>query len=77
MDVVIRDTKTIEEFKTRRADMEQRAMRYYETHRAACEDWRDGEPSRVMFSWDGSFIIEYESGRWWHYRDTDNGIEWY
>lgn len=51
MDVVIRDAKTIEEFKNRRADMEQRATRYYETHRAACEDWRDGEPSRVMFSW--------------------------
>ena len=77
MDVVIRDAKTIEEFKNRRADMEQRATRYYETHRAACEDWRHGEPSRVMFSWDGSFIIEYESGQWWHYRDTDNGVEWY
>lgn len=77
MDVVIRDAKTIEEFKNRRADMEQRATRYYETHRAACEDWRDGEPSRVMLSWDGSFIIEYESGQWWHYRDTDNGVEWY
>lgn len=50
MDVVIRDAKTIEEFKNRRADMEQRATRYHETHRAACEDWRDGEPSRVMFS---------------------------
>ena len=77
MDVVIRDTKTIEEFKTRRTDMEQRATRYYETHRAACEDWRDGSPSRGMFSWDGSFIIEDESGQWWHYRDTDNGVEWY
>lgn len=77
MDVVIRDAKTIEEFKNRRADMEQRATRYYETHRAACEDWRDGSPSRVMSSWDGSFIIEYESGQWWHYRDTDNGVEWY
>ena len=40
MDVVIRDAKTIDEFKTRRSDMEQRAMRYYETHRAACEDWQ-------------------------------------
>lgn len=48
MDVVIRDAKTIDEFKTRRSDMEQRAMRYYETHRAACEDWQDGEPSRAV-----------------------------
>lgn len=77
MDVVIRDAKTIEEFKTRRSDMEQRAMRYYETHRAVCEDWQDGEPSRALYSWDGSFIVEYTSGRWWHYRDTENGVEWY
>lgn len=77
MDVVIRDAKTIEEFKTRRADMEQRATRYYETHRAACEDWQDGEPSRALHSWDGSFVVEYTSGRWWHYRDTDTGVEWY
>ena len=51
MDVVIRDAKTIEEFKTRRADMEQRAVHYYETHRAACEDWQDGAPSRALYSW--------------------------
>ena len=76
MDVVIRDAKTIEEFKTRRADMEQRAVHYYETHRAACEDWQDGAPSRALYSWDGSFVIEYESGRW-HYRDTDDGAEWW
>lgn len=48
MDVVIRDAKTIEEFKTRRADMEQRAVHYYETHRAACEDWQDGAPIELF-----------------------------
>lgn len=77
MDTVIRDAKTIEEYKARRADMERRASHYYETHREACEDWQDGEPSRALYSWDGSFIVEYTSGRWWHYRDTKNGIEWY
>ena len=50
MDVVIRDAKTIEEFKNRRADMEQRATRYYETHRAACEDWR--VPRDVFVGWE-------------------------
>lgn len=29
MDVIIRDAKTIEEFKTRRADMEQRSWYYH------------------------------------------------
>ena len=77
MDAVIRGAKTIDEFKKRRADMEQQAMKYYNAHRTACEDWRDGEPSRTLYSWDGSLIVEYESGRWWHYRDTDNGVEWY
>lgn len=66
MDVVIRDAKTVEEYKNRRADMERQAKRYYNAHRAACEDWRDG-----------SFVVEYTSGRWWHYRDTNNGVEWY
>lgn len=36
MDTVIRDAKTIAEYKNRRTNMEQQAMRYYDAHRAAC-----------------------------------------
>lgn len=78
MDVVIRDTKTIAEFKAKKAAMEERATRYYEAHRAAFETWTDGEPVKALCSWDGSFIVEYASGRWWHYRETGSGVvEWY
>lgn len=78
MDVVIKDAATIAEFKARKAAMEAYATRCYETHRAAFETWMDGEPVKVLYSWDGSLIVEYTSGRWWHYRETSSGgLEWY
>lgn len=78
MDVVIRDTKTIAEFKARKAAMEARAADCYAKHRAAFETWADGDPVKALYSWDGSFIVEYSSGRWWHYRETSSGgLEWY
>ena len=44
MDVVIRDTKTIAEFKAKKAIMEARAADCYAAHRAAFENWTDGDP---------------------------------
>ena len=44
MDVVIKGTKTIEEFKRVKANMEERAERYSMRHIASCEHWRDGYP---------------------------------
>lgn len=78
MDVVIRDAKTIAEFKAKKAAMEACATRYYEAHRAAFETWVDGEPVKTLYSWDGSLIVEYSTGKWWHYRETGSGeVEWY
>lgn len=44
MDVVIKGTKTIEEFKRVKASMEERAERYSRRHIASCEHWQDGYP---------------------------------
>ena len=78
MDVVIKDAATIAEFKARKAAMEAYAIRCYEAHQAAFETWTDGDPVKALCSWDGSFIVEYASGRWWHYRETSSGeVEWY
>ena len=44
MDVVIKGTKTIEEFKRVKASMEERAERYSRRHIASCEHWQDGKP---------------------------------
>lgn len=44
MDVVIKGTKTIEEFKQVKASMEERAERYSRRHIASCEHWQDGYP---------------------------------
>ena len=78
MDVVIRDTKTIAEFKAKKAIMEARAADCYAAHRAAFENWTDGDPVKALYSWDGSFIVDYASVRWWLYRDPSSGdVEWY
>lgn len=44
MDVVIRGTKTIEEFKQVRENMLRRADRYSRKHIASCEHWQEGLP---------------------------------
>ena len=52
MDVVIKGTKTIEEFKQVKASMEERAERYSRRHIASCEHWQDGYPVKC---WRGSY----------------------
>ena len=77
MDVVIKGTKTIEEFKQVKASMEERAERYSRRHIASCEHWQDSYPVKC---WKGSFgalWIEYESGKCWQYTETANGLEWF
>lgn len=66
MDVVIKGTKTIEEFKQVKASMEERAERYSRRHIASCEHWQDGYPVKC---WRG--------GNCWQYTETANGLEWF
>ena len=74
MNTVIKGTKTISEFKQVREDMENLARENYSRHKEACEDWKEGEPVKVWFDFDGNFCIEYESGNWWHYNEKG---EWW
>lgn len=54
------------------------AKRYAERHKAALEYWYEGEIQKVWTDGDGNICIAYESGKWWHYRETGNGdIEWW
>lgn len=68
MNTVIKGTKTIAEYKRVREDMENLARANYARHKEAFEEWREGEPIKAWFDFEGNFCIEYESGKWWHYR---------
>ena len=67
MNIVIKGTKTIAEFKEVQAKMEQLALEAYENHKKAFEVWREGEIVKVWFDSSSNICIEYESGNWWHY----------
>lgn len=69
MNTVIKGTKTIAEYKRVREDMENLARANYARHKEAFEEWREGEPIKAWFDFEGNFCIEYESGKWWHYND--------
>lgn len=73
MHIVIKHTKTIDEFKQLKAEMEEKALRYAEAHKQAFEVWQEGDIDRVWLD-DGVLCIQYESGNWWHYNDAG---EWW
>jgi hypothetical protein len=74
MHTVIKGTNTIEEFKRLKALMEQRAAECYAAHKAAFEDWQEGNIEKVWFDESGNICIEYQSGNWWHYNSKG---EWW
>lgn len=50
----------------------------YQKHKHCCENWREGKPKKVWRDEDGCLCIQYESGKWWHYRQRDDGnLEWW
>ena len=47
-------------------------------HKQAAERWNDGKVVKVWKDKNNILCIAYESGRWWHYRQTrDSNIEWW
>lgn len=74
MNIVIKGTKNIEEFKKLFDLMEQRATEYYQCHKKAFENWQEGEIEKVWIDGQGNMCIEYASGNWWHYNDKG---EWW
>lgn len=67
MNTVIKGTKTIAEYKRVREDMENLTKECQARHRESVEEWREGEPVKAWFDFEGNLCIEYESGKWWHY----------
>lgn len=50
---------------------------FINAHKAVYEKWPHGEPTSVRKN-DGNIVeIQYEDGSWYHYRKTENGIEWW
>lgn len=77
IDTVIKGTTTIDEYKAIRVDMQQRAALYSNAHMSGCETWEHGNPVKCWYDTDKTFCIEYESGKWWHYRETAEGLQWW
>lgn len=50
---------------------------YYCNHRQQCGEWKHGEPQRCWTDENETFCIKYEDGFWWHYKETDTGLEWW
>lgn len=71
---VIKGTKTIDEYKKKQMFMEQKATEFYNKHKEAVEDWKEGEPVKVWFDMDDNLCIEYDSGNCWHYNEKG---EWW
>lgn len=67
-------TTTIEDFKAVKEKMENLTAQCYTQHKAAWENWPNGEPVKSWFDAEGKICIEYESGKWWHYNEDG---EWW
>lgn len=57
--------------------MNKAAKKYYEIHKRAFEVWSEGEPVEIWNDENGILCIRYESGRWWHYKPSPKGLEWW
>ena len=74
MNTVIKGTTTIEDFKAVKEQMETLTEQCYTQHKAAWENWPNGEPVKTWFDAEGNICIEYENGKWWHYNEDG---EWW
>ena len=46
-------------------------------HKEATENWTDGTMECFWINNDGNLCIRYSSGKWWHYKGTKEGYEWW
>lgn len=73
MHVVIKRTSTVAEFKVEKEKMEYLANTFYQRHKKSSDPWKEGEPIKAWWGFNGDLWIEYSSGQCWHY--NSNG-EW-
>lgn len=82
LQVVIKHTQTIEEYKQQREELRHLAKKFsnehlYQYELKKTDKWPDGEPVKVWRDSDGYICIEYESGEWWHYEQTSEELRWW
>lgn len=59
--------------------LKERADEYAKEHREAFESWTHGE---IVSAWlhEGNpdvVCVRYEDGRYWHYKETPEGLRWW
>lgn len=74
MKTIIKNTKTVEEYKQLKKFIETTAKVFAENHKKAFAAWKNGEISKVWIDSNSNICIEYESGKWWHYNEKG---EWW
>lgn len=73
MNVVVTGTKTVDEFKNKRDEMEQLAIKCYKHHKKPLgSKWDKGEPVKVWYSVDDNICVQYMNGSCYKYRIYDN-----
>lgn len=64
------------EIDTLLSEMTVKIISYMEEHKKAVE-WNDGEKTKWWIDDENNICIEYESGKCWHYRQTEYGLKWW
>lgn len=77
MDIIIKGTNSIDEYKKTRRTLEERANSCYTVHKAACENWEHGNPVKVWRDEYSILCIAYDDGIWFHYGFKPTGLEWW
>lgn len=71
MQTVIKGAKTIKEYQEKQQSLVRSAELAYMRHRQDSNVWSEGEPVRAWYDSKNNLCVEYESGKFWHYKDLD------
>lgn len=58
-------------------EIPEKAKEYAKAHIDACDSWAHGGIGKAWTDDGGNTCIQYEDGCWWHYRETEEGLEWW
>lgn len=76
VNIIIKNAKTIAEYKEMKEKMKQLTEKCYSNHKNEFKDWKEGEPVKVWIDSTKHICIEYESGAFWHYSDEGEVLSW-
>lgn len=63
--------------KSKEESLQQRAKRYAKIHKAAYENWDNGDITKISLDKSGVLRIRYENGKWYHYSETTGKLVWW